>query len=93
MFLECLNVYFFSETTSRFCFCLLIHQQIKDEISKKNSVLRILEADGRQIESVTAGLFLKRLKSIFCDFHLFSFMIDATQLHLLSESAKLYLAK
>ena len=51
MFFECLNVYFFSETASRFR--LPIHQQIKDEFSNKKSVLRILEANGRQIEFVT----------------------------------------
>ena len=46
-------IYLFSETASRSRFRLLIHQQLKDEISNKNSVLRIFEADGRQIESVT----------------------------------------
>ena len=35
-----------------------LHQQIKDEISNKNSVFPILEADGRQIESVTLWVLL-----------------------------------
>ena len=52
-FFECLNVYFFSETAFHFRFRLLIHKQIKDEISNKNSVLRIPEADSIPIESVT----------------------------------------
>ena len=57
VFFECLNVYFFSETAYRFRFRLPIHKQIKDEFSNKKSVLRILEADDRQIESVTGGFF------------------------------------
>ena len=53
VFFECLCVYFFSEIASRFRFRLPIHQQIKDEISNKNSELWMLEADDRQIEFVT----------------------------------------
>ena len=60
-FFECLNVYFFLETASNFRFPfslrLLVHQQIKEEISNKNSVLRILKADGGQTESVTSMFY------------------------------------
>ena len=51
MFFECLNVYFFSETASRFRFRL--HRQIKDEIFNEEKRVTNSEADGRQIESVT----------------------------------------
>ena len=38
---------------------------MKHEISNKNSVLRILEADGRQIESVTLTIIKLTLETIF----------------------------
>ena len=70
VFFECLNVYFFLKTASNFRFPfslrLLVHQQIKEEISNKNSVLRILKADGGQTESVTISIakFLKLVYSL-----------------------------
>ena len=65
MCFECLNVYFLLKTASNFRFPfslrLQVHQQIKEEISNKSSVLRILKADGGQTESVTPIISLKSL--------------------------------